>query len=61
MILNKYNKNKQQNEKDQPITKSFDIICEKSLQDNLIDKSEYESLCNTFTKFLHQTNNEFSL
>ena len=29
------------------------------LIDNLIDKSEYESLCNIFTKYLDETKNEF--
>ena len=31
---------------------------EKSLEDNVIDKSEFESLCNIFTKYLDETKNE---
>ena len=57
-MLNKHNKNKQQYEKDQQTIKSFDKFCRKSLQDNLINKSDYESLCNHFTKFLQETKNE---
>ena len=30
----------------------------KSLQDNLIDKTEYESLCNIFTKYVDENKNE---
>ena len=30
----------------------------KSLQDNVIDKTENESLCNIFTKFVDETRNE---
>ena len=33
----------------------------KSLQDNVIDKSEFESLCNIFTKYVDETKNEFFL
>ena len=46
LILNKYNKYKKQYERDQQTIKSFDKLYRKSLQDNLIDKGEYESLCN---------------
>ena len=31
----------------------------KSSQDNVTDKNEYESLCNTFTKFVDEKRNEF--
>ena len=31
--------------------KSFDKLYRKSLEDNVIDKSEYEILCNIFTKY----------
>ena len=37
---------------------SFDKSYRKSSQDNLIDKSEYESLSNIFTKYLDETRNE---
>ena len=56
--MQKYNKNKKQNEKDQQTTKSFDKLYRKSLQDNVIDKSEYESLCNIFTKYVDENKNE---
>ena len=58
IIINKYNKYKKQYEKDQNTIKSFDKLYRKSLQDNVIDKTEYESLCNIFTKYVDQNNNE---
>ena len=48
LIINKYNKYKKHYEKDQQTIKSFDKLYRKSLQDTVIDKSEYESLCNFF-------------
>ena len=51
-IIIKYNKYKKQNEKDQQTIKSFDKLYRKSLQDNIIDKNEYESLCNVSTKYV---------
>ena len=30
----------------------------KSLQDNIIDKTEYDSLCNIFTKYVDENKNE---
>ena len=58
IIINKYNKYKKQYEKDQNTIKSFDKLYRKSLQDNLIDKNEYQSLCNIFTKYVDQNKNE---
>ena len=58
VIINKYNKYKKQFERDQQTIKSFDEIYRKSLQDNVIDKNEYESLCNIFTKILEETKKE---
>ena len=58
LIINKYNKYKKQYEKDQNTTKSFDKLYRKSLQDNVIDKQEYESLCNIFTKYVDENKNE---
>ena len=58
VIINKYDKCKQQYEKDQLTNKSFDKLYRKSLQDNVIDKTEYESLCNTFTKYIDENKNE---
>ena len=56
--ISKYNKYKKQYERDQNTIKSFDKLYRKSLQDNLIDKTEYESLCNIFTKYVDQNKNE---
>ena len=58
MIINKYNKYEKQHEKDQQTIKSFDKLYRKSLQDNVIDKTEYESLCNIFTKYTKENKNE---
>ena len=58
LILNKYNKYKKQYERDQLTIKSFDKLYRKSLQDNIIDKNEYESLCNIFTKYIDENKNE---
>ena len=58
LIINKYNKFKKLYERDQQTIKSFDKLYRKSLQDNVIDKSEYESLCNIFTKYVDETKNE---
>ena len=58
LIINKYNKYKKQYERDQQSKKSFDKLYRKSLQDNVIDKTEYESLCNIFTKYVDENKNE---
>ena len=58
LIINKYNKYKKQYERDQNTIKSFDKLNRKSLQDNVIDKNEYESLCNIFTRHVDQNKNE---
>ena len=58
LIINKYNKYKKQYERDQNSIKSFDKLYRKSLQDNVIDKTEYESLCNIFTKYVDENKNE---
>ena len=58
LIINNYNKNKKQYERDQNNIKSFDKLYRKSLEDNLIDKTEYESLCNIFTKYVDGNKNE---
>ena len=54
LIINKYNKYKKQFERDQQTIKSFDKLYRKSLQDNVIDKTEYESLCNVFTRYVDE-------
>ena len=58
IIRNKYNKYKKQYERDLQTIKSFDKLYRKSLQDNIIDKNEYESLCNIFTKYIDENKNE---
>ena len=61
LIINKYNKYKKQYERDQQTIKSFDKLYRKSLQDNVIDKIEYDSLCNIFTKYIDGNKNGFFL
>ena len=58
LIINKYNKYKKQYERDQNTIKYFDKLYRKSLQDNIIDKTEYDSLCNIFTKNVDENKNE---
>ena len=58
LIINKYNKYKKQYERDQNTIKSFDKLYRKSLQDKVIDKTEYDSLCNTFTRYVDENKNE---
>ena len=58
LIINEYNKYKKQFERYQQTIKSFDNLYRKSLQDNVIDKSEYDSLCNIFTKDVDENKNE---
>ena len=58
LIINKYNKYKKQYERDQITIKSFDKLYRKSIQDNVIDKTEYESLCKIFTKYIDENKNE---
>ena len=58
LIMSKYNEYKKRYERDQQTIKSFDKLYGKSLQDNVIDKTEYEGLCNIFTKHLEETKNE---
>ena len=56
--MQKYNKYKKLHERYQNSIKSFDKLYRNSLQDNMIDKSEYESLCNIFTKYVDENKNE---
>ena len=55
---NKHNKYKKQYKRDQQTTKSFNKLYRKSLQANVIDKNECESLCITFTKYVDENKNE---
>ena len=52
LIINKNIKYKKQYERDQNTIKYFDKLYRKSLQDNIIDKTEYDSLCNIFSKYV---------
>ena len=61
LIINKYKEYKKHYERDQQTFKSFDKLYRKSLQDNIMDKTEYESLCNIFTEYVDESKNEFSL
>ena len=56
-FMQKYNKYRKEYEKDQQSIKSFDKLYENRLQDIVIDKKEYESLCILFTKYLDETKN----
>ena len=58
IIINKYSKYRKLYERDQNTIKSFDKLYRKSLQDNIIDKNEYENLCNIFTKYVDENKNE---
>ena len=58
LIINKYDKYKRLYGRDLETIKSFDKLYRKSLQDNVIDKTEYESLCNIFTKYVNENKNE---
>ena len=58
IIINKYNKYKKLYERDQQTVKSFDKLYRKSLQDNVIDKTEYERVCNIFTKYVDENKNK---
>ena len=58
LIISKFNKYKKQYERDQNTIKSFDKLYRKSIQDNVIDKTEYESLCIIFSKYVDENKNE---
>ena len=57
LIINKNNKYNKQYERDQNTIKYFDKLYRKSLQDNIIDKTEYENLCKIFTKYVDENKN----
>ena len=54
LIINKYNKYKKQYERDQNTINFFDKLYRKSLQDDVIDKTEYECLCNVSTRYIDE-------
>ena len=61
VILKKYNKYKKLYERDQKTIKFFDKFYRKSLQDDIINKTDYESLCNIFFKYVDENKNEYFL
>ena len=56
--MQKDNKFKKQYAKDQQTFNSFNNLYRNKLQDNLIDGSEYESLCNIFIKYVDEKKNK---
>ena len=56
--MQKYNKYKKLNEKDQKTNKFFHKLHRYSLQDNLIDKNEYECLCIVYIEYVDETRTE---
>ena len=58
LFINKYNKHKKLYERDQNTIKSFDKLYRKSSQDIIIDKTENDSLCNIFNKYVDENKNE---
>ena len=61
LIINKDNNNQKLYERDRQTIKSFDNLYRKSAQDNLIDKTEYECLCNISTKYVDGNKKEYLL
>ena len=59
LIINKYNKYKKIYQRDQETIKSLYKLYRKSLQDYVIDKNEYESLCNFLTRYVDENKNDF--
>ena len=58
IVMQKYNKDKKQNERNHSTIKLFDKLYRKRLQDNMIDNKEYESLCNIFTRYVDENKNK---
>ena len=54
LIINKYNKYKKIYERDQNTIKYFDKLYRKPLQNNVIDKNEYDNLCNVLTRYVDE-------
>ena len=61
IIINNDNKYRELYKRDQQTTKVFAKLYKKSLQDNIIDKSEYKSLRKIFTKYLDEMKNQYFL
>ena len=58
IVMRKYNKYNEQYEKDKQTLKSFDKLYRKSLQDNVVEETECERLCNIFTKYVDEMRNQ---
>ena len=58
IIIKKNKKYKKLYEREQQTFKSFDKEYRKPLLDNIIDKKEYESLCNNFIEYVDENKNE---
>ena len=58
IVMQIYSKFMKQYEKEQKTIKYFDKLNRKSLQGNVVDKNDDESLYNIFTKNLDETKNE---
>ena len=56
--MQNYKKYKKLYEKDQQTIKPFDKLYKKFLKNNVIDKSQFESLCNIFIKYIDEIKNE---
>ena len=56
--MNNYKRYKKQYEKDLQTIESSDKLYRKSLEENDIDKTKYESLGNVYTKYLDETKRE---
>ena len=60
LIINKNKKYKKLYERDQQTINSFDNLYRKFSQGIIIDETEYESLCNIFTRHVDEIKNESS-
>ena len=58
VTLKKYSKQKKQNEKNQQTIEPLNELYRKTLQDNVSDKNEYESLFIFITEYRDETKNE---
>ena len=56
-VIQKYNRYKKQYQNDQQTIRSFDKLYKKSVQDNVFERNDYESLRKTFSKYLNETKN----
>ena len=59
IVMKTYSKNIKQNEEDQQTNKPFDKLYTKSVQGNVLDKNEFDILCNVFAKYVDETKIDF--